>query len=141
MGTAKRSQARDLVLQALYAAEVGKGDGQDVFTEIVVGAKLDSNALEFARPLFDKVVEEREWSDKMISKLALNWKLERIAIVDQIVLRMAMTEMKVMPDTPVKVVLNEAIELAKRYSTAESSKFVNGILDSFVKNHVEGAEA
>ncbi len=140
MGTARRSKARDLVLQALYAAEIGEGDGSDVFVEIVEGAKLDSNSLEFARPLFDKVTEEREWADKVITELAHNWKLERIAIIDQIVLRMAMTEMKVMVDTPVKVVLNEAIELAKRYSTAESSRFVNGILDSFVKNHVEGSE-
>lgn len=140
MGTARRSKARDLVLQALYAAEIGEGDGSDAFVEIVEGAKLDSSSLEFARPLFDKITEEREWADKMITELAHNWKLERIAIIDQIVLRMAMTEMKVMPDTPVKVVLNEAIELAKRYSTAESSRFVNGILDSFVKNHVEGSE-
>jgi len=66
--------------------------------------------------------------------LALNWRLERIAVIDQIVLRMAMTELRTMPDVPAKVVLNEAIELVKQYSTAESSAFVNGILDSFLKN-------
>jgi len=139
MGSSKRSQARDLVLQGLYAAEVGETEGPDVFEEIVEGAELGDSALEFARSLFDQVRQERAWADQIISGLAHNWKLERIAIIDQIVLRMAMTELKVMPDTPIKVVLNEAIELAKRYSTAESSRFVNGILDSFVKNHVEGS--
>ena len=140
MDTSKRSQARDLVLQALYAAEIGEADGPDVFVKIVEGAGPDDATLEFARHLFDQVREERAWADQTISKLAHNWKLERIAVIDQIVLRMGMTELKVMPDTPVKVVLNEAIELAKKYSTAESSRFVNGILDSFVKNHVEGSE-
>jgi len=66
--------------------------------------------------------------------LADNWKLERIALVDRLILRMAMTELREMADVPVKVVLNEAIELAKRYSTASSSAFVNGLLDAFIKN-------
>lgn len=140
MSVTKRSQGRDLVLQALYAAEVGEKEGSEVFAEIVERAGPDANILEFARNLFDQVVRERAWSDQIISELAHNWKLERIAIIDQIVLRMAMTEVKVMPDTPVKVVLNEAIELAKRYSTAESSRFVNGILDTFVKNRGEVPE-
>ena len=140
MGTSKRSQARDLVLQGLYATEIGETEESDVFEDIIEGAELGDNALEFAHNLFDQVRQERAWADKIISELAHNWKLERIAIIDQIVLRMAMTEMKVVLDTPVKVVLNEAIELAKRYSTAESSRFVNGILDSFVKNYVEGAK-
>ena len=140
MGSSSRTQARDLVLQSLYAAEIGKTDNPVAFAEIVETAELSGKALEFARQLFDQVGEQRSWADQVISELAHNWKLERIAVIDQIVLRMAMTELKVMPDTPVKVVLNEAIELAKRYSTAESSRFVNGILDSFVKNHVEGSE-
>lgn len=140
MAASQRSQARDLVLQALYASELGGKDHSEAYDEIVGGAQLGAPTREFARGLFDRVVAEREWSDATISELAHNWKLERIAVIDQIILRMAMTEIKAVPDTPIKVVLNEAIELAKRYSTAESSRFVNGILDSFVKNQETESE-
>ena len=109
MGYSKRSQARELVLKALYAVEVGETDGPDVFVKIVEAAKPGESALKFARHLFEQVRQKRTWADQIISKLAHNWKLERIAIIDRIVLRMAMTELTAMPDTPVKVVLNEAI--------------------------------
>jgi len=132
-----RSHARELVLKGLYALEVGGASPDDVTTSVIADDGLDAQSLEFARHLFDQVRLHRDWANRTITRLAHNWRLERIAIVDQIVLRMAMTELKVMPDVPIKVVLNEAIELVKLYSTAESSSFVNGILDSFVKNPAE----
>jgi len=134
MAQTARSRARDLVLQGLYAAEMGETSLSEVVADVIRDDKLDAKSLDFAHRLFEQVRQHREWADKTISGLAHNWKLKRIAVIDQIILRMAMTELKAMPDTPVKVVLNEAIELAKLYSTAESSSFVNGILDSFVKN-------
>lgn len=137
MTRSPRSCARDLVLQGLYALEVGGGNPDDVWTSIVPDDGLDVRSIQFARCMYDRVREHREWADQAISRLAHNWRLERIAVIDQIVLRMAMTELKVMADVPFKVVLNEAIELVKRYSTADSASFVNGILDSFVKNSGE----
>ena len=134
MALSGRSQAREMVLRSLYALEMGKSTPADVLKDIMEGEELDEQNLGFASFLIEKAKEHREWSDKFISELAHNWRLERIAVIDQIILRMAMTELKEMPDTPVKVVLNEAIELAKLYSTGESSAFINGILDSFVKN-------
>ena len=80
-----------------------------------------------------------EKADEYIAGLAENWHLERIAAIDRNILRMAITELEMIPDTPVKVVLNEAIELAKKFSTIESSKFVNGILDNFVKQYRQQA--
>jgi N utilization substance protein B len=123
----------------LYAIEVGKSASGDIFADIIDDADLDRRTLEFAHALFEQVGDHRQWSDRAITELAHNWKLERIAVIDQIILRMAMTELKVMPDVPVKVVLNEAIELAKQFSTAESSAFINGILDAFVKNLPEAS--
>jgi len=135
MARSPRSHARELVLQGLYALEMGGVSAEDVAASIIADDGLDEPSLEFARHLFYQVQEHRDWADRTISSLAHNWRLERIAVVDQIVLRMAMTELQVLPDVPVKVVLNEAIELVKLYSTAESSAFINGILDSFVKDH------
>ncbi len=87
----------------------------------------------YAKALFTKCREISEWADQQITQLATNWKIERFAELDRIILRMAMTELREMPDIPMRVVINEAIELAKKYSTAESSGFINGILDSYVK--------
>ena len=137
MGESPRSRARELVLKGLYAEEVGDVPSDEVVARILVDDELGESALDFARKLYQLVRENRSWADKRISHLARNWELDRIAAIDRNILRMAMTELKVMVDVPVKVVLNEAIELAKRYSTAESSAFVNGILDSFVKNSEE----
>ena len=134
MDRSPRSRARELVLQGLYALEIGGGEPEDIANRVVVDDELDLSSINFARSLFNEVLRSREWTDQTITNLAHNWRLERIAVIDQIVLRMAMTELRVMPDVPVKVVLNEAIELVKQYSTAESSSFVNGILDAFLKN-------
>ena len=134
MALTSRTEARRVVLQALYAAETGDGSDRDYLEGLLDDGKPDERSLQFARALYDLTRRERSWADESISGLAHNWKLERIALIDQIILRMAMAEIREMPDTPVKVVLNEAIELAKRFSTAESSSFINGILDSFIKN-------
>jgi transcription antitermination protein NusB len=134
MNKSPRSRARELVLQGLYALEIGGGEPEDIAVRVVADEDLDLTSVNFARHLFHEVLKSREWTDTTISSLAHNWRLERIAVIDQIVLRMAMTELRVMPDVPAKVVLNEAIELVKQYSTAESSSFVNGILDSFLKS-------
>jgi len=140
MISSPRSRARELVLQGLYALEIGGGSPDAIVDDILADDGLDDKSLAFARHLFEQVQQHRDWADRTITGLAHNWRLERIAVIDQIVLRMAMTELKVMPDVPMKVVLNEAIELAKLYSTADSSAFINGILDSFIKNRPETQE-
>ncbi|UCG62040.1 MAG: transcription antitermination factor NusB [Candidatus Zixiibacteriota bacterium] len=128
-----RSRARELVLQTLYACEHGESEPDVAFDDITRENPLSDRNTGFARNLLHLVIENSAAADKHIAELAENWKLERIAAIDRSILRMAMTELAMITDTPVKVVLNEAIELAKKYSTLESSKFVNGILDNFVK--------
>jgi len=134
MSTSDRSRARDLALQALYALEMGADDSDHLLEDLCNDEPLEDSALEYAKGLVAKTREQAETTDARITELADNWKLERIALIDHLILRMAMTELSEMADVPVKVVLNEAIELAKRYSTASSSGFVNGLLDAFVKN-------
>jgi len=133
MADAPRRRARELVLQALYACEVGENDPEEVQRRIITDDSLSARNLEFARGMFALVRQHQEWADAQITLLATNWDISRIADLDRIVLRMAMVELKHMADTPVKVALNEAIELAKKFSTSESSAFINGILDSFAK--------
>ncbi len=133
MADAPRRRARELVLQALYAWDIGENDPDDVQERIIADDSLSTRNLEFARGMFALVREHQKWADEQIAQLATNWDINRIAELDRIVLRMAIVELNYMPDTPVKVAINEAIELAKRFSTGDSSAFINGILDSFAK--------
>ncbi|MCK4301536.1 MAG: transcription antitermination factor NusB [candidate division Zixibacteria bacterium] len=128
-----RHRARELVLQALYASEQGDAAPNEDFSNIVDAEPLPARALQFAHQLYDLTRTHRQWADERISQLAENWEINRMAAVDLAILRMAIVELQHIVDVPVKVVLNEAIELAKTFSTDDSSAFVNGILDNFVK--------
>ena len=133
MSESPRTQARELVLQALYAVECGEASPDDDLFDIGAENAPPPRALAYARQLFELVQVNAGQADQQISRLATNWDIDRIAIVDRNILRLAIVELDHMVDVPVKVVLNEAIELAKKFSTVESSGFVNGILDQYVK--------
>ena len=134
MTESPRRKARETVLRALYACEINDGDPDEIVESILNEASLPEKNVGFARNFIDLVANNKDWADKIISNLAKNWDIKRIAELDLIILRMAMVELKLMPDIPEKVALNEAIELAKKYSTEESPSFINGILDNFLKN-------
>ena len=84
--------------------------------------------------MFGKVAQYTPKLDVYISRLATNWDIERLAVVDKNILRIAICEIEHLPDVPIKVAINEAIELAKKYSTLESASFVNGVLDKVMKD-------
>jgi N utilization substance protein B len=126
----KRRQARELVLKGLYAYEIYPRDVDEIFNELIRDSALEEDHRKFARYYMELVVKNIELLDQEITRLAENWDLGRIAIIDKIILRMALCEIRFMPDIPEKVSVNEAIDLAKEYSTTESSGFVNGILDA-----------
>ena len=128
-----RRKAREVVLQALYALECGEVEADSTFSNILSETDLAPKSLEYAQFLYPLVRAEMSWADQQISRLARNWKLERIATIDRCILRMAMVEITKSPTVPVRAVLNEAIELAKTFSTPASASFVNGILDSFAR--------
>jgi N utilization substance protein B len=131
MSESPRSRAREMVLQALYAIECGENEpGEELFA-IDEDDPPPERALSYARQLIELVRANTEKADQDISRLATNWKIERLAAIDRNILRLAIVELDHMVDVPVKVVLNEAIELAKKFSTDESSSFVNGILDKY----------
>jgi len=89
---------------------------------------------EFFEELFNRAVEEERTIDELIAKKTMNWELDRIALTDKIILGLAVAELKNFPDIPVKVTINEYIEISKRYSTPKSKEFINGVLDGITKD-------
>ena len=127
----RRHKARELALKGLYAWEISGNSKEDVY-QFLKNQEDGQNEdiIEFAWDLLVKTVENKDTFDKDIAGMAKNWDLERIAIIDRFILRLAICELTEFEEIPPKVTINEAIDLAKAYSTAESGRFVNGILDS-----------
>ncbi len=126
-----RREARERVMQALYAFEQGGGEAQSVIEHVLKPALPDADAptLRFAERLFLRALDHSVEADALIQARVKNWEVERIALIDHVLLRMAITEFIAFDDIPPKVSINEAIEIAKRYSTHRSGQFVNGLLD------------
>ncbi len=124
-----RRRAREIVLQLLYEEDLHPEQNAAVADQFLV-KRLHGNRplVEFARKLFHSVVANRRELDKALSSKAANWSLRRMAAIDRNVLRLGAYEI-LMTDTPGRVVINEAVELAKRYGDRQSGQFVNGILD------------
>lgn len=128
---AQRREAREAVLQALYANEVGKGELEQTVNSIIKPQLGDDRGMfKFAEDLFRKIVNNQDEVDDIIRAHIKNWRIERLTTIDRLILRMAITEFLFFEQIPTKVTINEAIEVAKKYSTQKSGNFVNGILDS-----------
>ena len=134
--THHRSKAREATMQALYALEINNGFPQDVL-ELCDDSFNNSENDIYTRELFNCVVEKKSWADDLISQCLENWEYGRVAILDKILLRMGVSEIYHIDDVPPKVSISEMVEIAKVYSTEESSSFVNGILDTIYKNYSE----
>lgn len=128
---AQRREAREAALQALYANEMNKGKWSDIVQSIIKPRLSgDKEIFRFAERLFLKVVNNQDTVDEVISTHINNWRIDRLTTIDRLLLRLAITEFLFFEHIPTKVTINEAIEIAKKYSTKKSGNFVNGILDS-----------
>jgi N utilization substance protein B len=127
----KRRHARERVLQALYAVQLGGGSAEHAI-QTIVRPKLsdDPGILRFAEQLVAECVAHRDEAIRVIEEHTTNWDLERIAVVDKTLLWIAIVEILYFPDIPPKVTINEIIEIAKRFSTSRSGSFINGVLDA-----------
>ena len=136
MGT--RRKARECALQMLFAADVGKTPGgvltSDYWNELGEAA-IDEKTQEFANNLTLGTLRELGTIDEKIKTRAEHWRIERMAIVDRNVLRLAVYEF-LYEETPHTVIINEALEIARRFSTFEATQFINGILDA-IKHDLE----
>jgi N utilization substance protein B len=131
----KRRKAREIVLQVLYESEFSERSAADILVEQFARRSSGDETEGYARALLDRVSENKASLDTSISEAAANWDLERISIIDRNILRFAMAEVLFFPDVPAKVIINEAIEIAHKFSSGDAGKFVNGILDRFVQEH------
>ena len=128
----RRRLAREIALQALYVADVSGTPADEAFAVVTrrEDDAPDPETLEFARALALGALERRDELDGLIQQRAQNWAMNRMAAVDRNVLRLAAYELVARPDTPLGVVIDEAIEIVRKYSTEEATRFVNGILDA-----------
>ena len=129
----KRRLTREKVLQVLFAYELNDESLQFLIDEIFVDITSESDR-QFGIELINKVNSHKKELDELIKGRVANWEMNRIALIDLILLRMGICEILYFPDIPPKVSINEQIEIAKEYSTAGSAKFINGILDAILSN-------
>ncbi|MBI3551710.1 MAG: transcription antitermination factor NusB [Elusimicrobia bacterium] len=126
----RRRQAREIALQALYIADAAGTPEAEAFASVNRGkSEADAKTKDFARELLKGTLSHRAKLDEAISAVAENWSLARMPLVDRNVLRLAAYELLNSGDTPIGVVIDEAIEIVRKYSTEDSTRFVNGVLD------------
>jgi transcription antitermination factor NusB len=126
----KRRKAREVALQFLYQLDLqGERDASPHAPDFWVQHPLDADVREFADALVRGSTTRQRQIDDIIVRYTEHWDLDRMAVVDRNILRLAVYELGWRSDTPPKVVINEAIEIAKKFGTRESGRFINGILD------------
>jgi len=132
----KRTRAREFAMQVLYQMDITHEEG-DVslanFWQGLSAEHIEESIKEFTQEIIKGVTQNFDELDKKISQYATNWQLSRMAVVDRNILRLGCFELMFRQDIPPKVSINEAVELAKKYSGQESGKFVNAILDKIRK--------
>ena len=134
--TTSRRMAREIALKVAYAHEMRNCEQEEVLRDkLIIDGELPPA---FAVRLLSHVEEYKEQLDEIIQAKVEKWEFSRIAVLDRIVLRLAAAELLYFPDVPPKVSINEAIEIAKKFSTEKSGKFINGILDAIYGDIVRG---
>ncbi|MFQ6612145.1 MAG: transcription antitermination factor NusB [Fidelibacterota bacterium] len=131
-----RRQAREAVLQALYALEISEEPADKILKDILNREGREPETDQFIKQLFNQAIIHKDWCEELIIKRLNNWDFKRVALLDRLILIEAISEIFFIEDVPPKVSISEAIEIAKHYSTDESSSFVNGILDNIYKSMV-----
>lgn len=129
---ALRHKAREYALQMLFQWGMTQQEPWRIESLFWKSVNAEKNTRAFANLLFEGAVADVKPCDILLQKHATNWRLDRLAAIDHTILRLAIHEMRA-GDTPPKVVINEAIELAKKFSSAEAPAFVNGVLDAVHK--------
>lgn len=128
-----RTLAREMALQLLYEYDATNELAQERVESFLADRAREPETHDYARILVAGVVEHRDEFDDIVERVAEHWAVSRMPVVDRNVLRVGMYELLYNPDVPAKVVINEAIELAKRFGSADSGRFVNAILDRIHK--------
>ena len=131
-----RTKAREYAMQMLFQFEMSPQDSKKLETKFWKSAKAADTTREFANALFEGAANETAFADEQVTKHAVDWKLERIAAIDRAILRLGIYELR-SGETPARVVINESVELAKKFSSEDASAFVNAILDTVRKSLIK----
>ena len=131
MSVFKRRIIREKALQILYAYEMNHEGHKETMLSLLEDVD-DKSDKEFANELITRVIKHSSELDSKIQERVANWEMNRIALIDKVLLRIGICELLYFPDIPPKVSINESIEIAKEYSTERSGKFINGILDAIL---------
>ncbi|NMA03023.1 MAG: transcription antitermination factor NusB [Clostridia bacterium] len=129
----KRRLARETALKVIYQWDVGKNDLEIALKDRIAEVDLDPNNINFIETLVQGTLKNIEEIDQVIEQYLMEWSLDRVSSIDRNILRLGVFEILFKEDTPDKVAVNEAIELAKVFSTDQSAKFINGVLDKVLK--------
>lgn len=129
-----RTKARSIALQVLYEVDLSGHQPGKVLADRFEWLKMDESLKRFISEIVSGVTEFRQPLDEFIAEFAPDWPLDQVAIIDRNLLRIALWEIAVYKNTPVKVVVNEAVELAKKYGSEGSPRFINGVLGGFIDN-------
>ncbi len=128
-----RSRAREIALHILYQIEITKTDYQSAHQNYLKSYPQKQEVIDFSLTLVEGVCKNIKNLDSLIKKYVKNWEIDRMAVIDRNILRLACFEIINLPEVPPKVSINEAIELAKRFGDIDSPRFVNGVLDKIYK--------
>jgi transcription antitermination protein NusB len=128
-----RRKSREYALQMLFQWEMGKQEPARIEAGFWPNARAQKSTREFANQLFENAAARAAEVDQIIAANAENWRLERMAAIDRAILRLAVSELRT-TSTPVRVILDEAIELAKKFSSEDAAAFINGVLDAVLKS-------
>jgi len=131
----RRRKSREAALQVLYQLNITKQDATTAFTQFWEHFLSDGAADDFAKRLVHGVLEHSQELDRLIEQYSQHWRLDRIAMIDRNILRVALFELLYCEEIPPKVTINEAIDLGKRFGSEDSGSFINGILDR-IQNEV-----
>ncbi len=128
-----RTKARQTALQALYQIDIVDGDVDEALASFMEGLKIGPEAKSYSEAIVKGVLSNTPMIDGLIEEYSENWTVARMVVVDRNILRIAAYELLYCPDVPYKVVIDEAVELAKKYGSEDSGAFINGILDQMAK--------
>jgi N utilization substance protein B len=128
-----RTKARQTALQALYQIDIVDGDVDEALASFMEGLKIGPEARSYSEAIVKGVISNTPMIDGLIEEYSENWTVARMLVVDRNILRIAAYELLYCPDVPYKVVIDEAVELAKKYGSEDSGAFINGILDRMAK--------
>lgn len=129
----KRRKAREMVLHTLYFREMSGAELNSLIAQIHDNKEVKEEVREYAQRLLKETIHNLAAIDAHLIDIIKNWDFQRVAIMDKCILRFASAEILFFPDIPVKVSIDEAVEIAKTYSTEHSGRFVNGILDEIAR--------